>query len=132
MLELTTDAEFGRGAYKENAIEVGRVGGLWAEGYVNFGFPGIWLLGVLYGVLLGWLTAITMRAPVGTVAHFCYGAIILTGFQLIMTDSFLIVWNLARLAIWALVVLIATRSWGRERQHASQQRRYPWPYPASS
>ncbi len=109
MAKLSIDAVYGQGTYNkwqsQGRTIAAPVGGLWAEGYVNFGNLGVWLSSLFYGYILGRLKAYFIKRPILDIGHFMYAIAFGMSAGFILGDMRLLTWSAARLLIVAVPVL---------------------------
>lgn len=96
MIALSHDAESGRGFYEQYRPTTAKIGGFWAESYVNFGFLGIWALAIIFGYCLEVINEIINRNKFGSITPIVAGLLVTFGAEFLLHDSRLILWHVTK------------------------------------
>lgn len=96
IVEISSDAEFGRGYYEKRKPNAAKIAGFWGESYVNFGLLGVWLLSIIGGYILQCIDNIIKQKKLGIVSVFGGGAFVLFGAEILLHDTRLVLWHVMR------------------------------------
>ncbi|EJS09142.1 MULTISPECIES: O-antigen polysaccharide polymerase Wzy [Bacillus] len=108
MIALSHDAESGRGFYEQYRPTTAKIGGFWAESYVNFGFLGIWTLAIIFGYFLEVINEVINRNKFGSITPVVAGLLVTFGAEFLLHDSRLILWHVAKdlFLIFPLIIYV--------------------------
>ncbi|MCC2373557.1 O-antigen polysaccharide polymerase Wzy [Bacillus cereus group sp. MYBK222-1] len=108
MIALSHDAESGRGFYEQYRPTTAKIGGFWAESYVNFGFLGIWTLAIIFGYFLELINEVINRNKFGSITPVVAGLLVTFGAEFLLHDSRLILWHVTKdlFLIFPLIIYI--------------------------
>lgn len=118
MIELSHDAESGRGYYKTYHPSTAKIGGFWAESYVNFGIMGVWIMAIVGGYILGVLDKIIRTRSLGYITPVLGGLIATFGSELLLQDSRLILWHLSKYVVTVIPLIILLKLKTRRKGEA--------------
>ncbi|PGM62809.1 hypothetical protein CN947_10235 [Bacillus cereus] len=96
MIALSHDAESGRGFYEQYRPTTAKIGGFWAESYVNFGLLGIWTLAIIFGYFLEVINEVINRNKLGSITPIVSGLLVTFGAEFLLHDSRLILWHVTK------------------------------------
>ncbi|MET3319933.1 UNVERIFIED_ORG: hypothetical protein ABIC97_003030 [Peribacillus simplex] len=106
MIALSHDAESGRGFYEQYKPSTAKIGGFWAEGYVNFGLIGVWVLAIIYGFLIEVFNEAITGRFFGRITPIISGLLVTFGAEFLLHDSRLILWHLSKDFVLVLPLII--------------------------
>jgi len=103
--DVTVDARYGRGAGKMG-YRAAMVAGIWAEGYANFGFLGVWAAAFVYGLIIGYAKRFFATREPSNIFHFMFFIIAASlGPYLLIGDLRLVIWGVFRVSILLVPLL---------------------------
>lgn len=106
MIALSHDAESGRGYYEYYKPKSAKIGGIWAESYVNFGLVGIWLVSILFGYTLQLIHEMINRQKFGSISVIIGGLLVTFGAEVLLHDLRLILWHISKHFITILPLFV--------------------------
>lgn len=106
MIALSHNAESGRGYYEYYKPQAAKIGGFWAEGYVNFGLIGVWISAILFGYILQFINEKVTRQSLGTVSVIIGGLLVTFGAEFLLHDLRLILWHVSKHLVTIIPLLI--------------------------
>lgn len=105
IVNVTVDAQYGRGKAKATPGSAAMVAGIWAEGYANFGFLGIWAAAFIYGLVIGYAKRFFARREPSNIFHFMFFIAASMGPYLLLSDLRGVIWNFSRVFILLVPLL---------------------------